>query len=306
LQSAPPNGPFANADKTFIAEHAGDAAAQWLGIPGLITQTTPSLDVEVTICDKRGYFGRGSLNGDILTLECLHKPDRQLDVWVRLMDYAGHERQYWVRRVKRKANIKLDAAFRSVRSYLLDGAYALDCFDESESSRSVRAEALFGRAHNGQPEIADILRRGESDVAEVKEWMDVDPGQKKSLELLETVCAFANTRGGVILIGVNRHLQVVGLHTEVQKLAKREGKKSSEALDYYALCLRQRISDGIYPSVFPEIEWVQFAGHDLCRIRVPRSTPGTLHSLYETRRPYVRRGANSVPADGEDLRSPNA
>ena len=54
-------------------------------------------------------------------------------------------------------------------------------------------------------EILDLIRRGETENIEFKEKIG------KPEEFVETVVAFANTRGGIILLGVDDHSKVVGL-----------------------------------------------------------------------------------------------
>jgi hypothetical protein len=54
-------------------------------------------------------------------------------------------------------------------------------------------------------EIRELIRRGESDMIEFKE----DIG--KTEEFAETAVAFANAKGGVIVLGVDDHANVVGL-----------------------------------------------------------------------------------------------
>jgi len=54
-------------------------------------------------------------------------------------------------------------------------------------------------------EIRELIRRGETETVEFKE----DIG--KSEEFAETVVAFANGKGGIILLGVDDHANIVGL-----------------------------------------------------------------------------------------------
>jgi len=54
-------------------------------------------------------------------------------------------------------------------------------------------------------EIRELIRRGETETVEFKEKIG------KTQEFAETFVAFANTKGGVILLGVDDHSKVVGL-----------------------------------------------------------------------------------------------
>lgn len=54
-------------------------------------------------------------------------------------------------------------------------------------------------------EIRELIRHGETETVEFKEKIG------KSEEFVETVVAFANSKGGIILLGVDDHSKVVGL-----------------------------------------------------------------------------------------------
>lgn len=60
-------------------------------------------------------------------------------------------------------------------------------------------------------EIEGLIRNGETDTVEFKERIG------KTKEFVETVVAFANTRGGVILLGVDDHSKMVDLPEENYK-----------------------------------------------------------------------------------------
>lgn len=303
--SFPTSGPFASPQHHFLAETLGDAAAQWLDIPGLKTQHRPTLDVDLQIRDCRAFFRSMRLDNNELVIGLARTNTGQLHACARMIDYAGRLHEEWATTKGELLHIPVGAAFRQVRAYLLDDAsVTLDSFDETDSAPSLRAEALFpGSTSRNEPELAVALRRGESDTVEMKAWIPPFAGDPKSVELLQSACAFANTRGGVIFVGVTDQLAVVGVHSEIHKLAKRDGKEASAAMDYYVQLIRQRLSDGLSPTVLAEIGWVQFAGHDICRIRVPRSSAGTLHSVYQTGLSYLRKGANNVPATAEEIQA---
>jgi hypothetical protein len=54
-------------------------------------------------------------------------------------------------------------------------------------------------------EIRELIRHGETETVEFKEKIS------KPEEFVETVVAFANTKGGIILLGVDDHSKVIGL-----------------------------------------------------------------------------------------------
>lgn len=87
-----------------------------------------------------------------------------------------------------------------------------------------------------QDEIMDLIRKGESDTVEFKESFD-----KKTIE---TAGAFANTRGGVILIGVSDRGKINGVQV------------AKETLNGWV----NQISQSTEPRIMPEIEQSEMDG----------------------------------------------
>jgi ATP-dependent DNA helicase RecG len=82
-------------------------------------------------------------------------------------------------------------------------------------------------------QIVDIIKQGESEVLEFKTSFGKD--------VIETVVAFANTRGGMILIGVSDDGDVVGTG------------RGDESLQVWANEIKQNTS----PSIIPAVEKVR-------------------------------------------------
>ena len=93
--------------------------------------------------------------------------------------------------------------------------------------------------------IADIIKQGESEVLEFKGAF--------GKEVIETAVAFANTRGGMILIGVNDQGLVVG-----QSFGK-------EVLRDYV----NRIAVATEPSVIPDAEKIAISDGEVILLSVP-------------------------------------
>ncbi len=111
-----------------------------------------------------------------------------------------------------------------------------------------------------EKEIKTLLKTGESGKVEYKSSLRYDYRQKtenKALEdvILKSIAAFANGRGGVLLIGVDDDGNVLGLKNDFSTLKKND-------IDYFELHLRKLINNqfGIHFSdyylrvQFPEID----------------------------------------------------
>ncbi len=98
-----------------------------------------------------------------------------------------------------------------------------------------------------EDQLRKLVVGGETENAEFK----ADFGQ----EAIETAAAFANTRGGVILIGVADNGTVPGI------------RLGRETLRKYA----NRISDATEPRVIPDIESAELDGHTLVVVTIRKS-----------------------------------
>jgi Predicted transcriptional regulator containing an HTH domain and an uncharacterized domain shared with the mammalian protein Schlafen len=129
-------------------------------------------------------------------------------------------------------------------------------------------------------DILDLLKQPESKTLEFKRDLSSPDG------LLRTIVAFANTAGGILLIGVEdgtRH--VVGV---------REPLDAEERL-------ASLISDGILPRLVPELEILPWRRTHVLAVQVyPSSTrPHYLKSAGPEGGIYVRVGSTNRRADRE-------
>jgi hypothetical protein len=145
-------------------------------------------------------------------------------------------------------------------------------------------------------EISALIRAGENENVEFKSSLRWDYREQKVNPVLETVilksiAAFANGKGGTLIIGVNDEVEILGLKPDFNTLKKKD-------VDGFELHLRRLIKNQFGISfttahlqvMFPEVE-----GKTLCVIRISPSH----HPLYlktknkngnETEKFYVRMG----------------
>ncbi len=115
--------------------------------------------------------------------------------------------------------------------------------------------------------INEILASGESDKVEFKESL------AEIKEILKTIVAFANTKGGVILIGVKDDGTVKGI-----KVGRRSINK-----------LLNEIKNKIKPLILPKIEIIKIEGKDVILIEVseginkPFSLKGRIYKRINSR-----------------------
>lgn len=134
------------------------------------------------------------------------------------------------------------------------------------------------------PSVDEALRIGEGLTIEFKRSLHFDNSASVE-QVLQTLVAFANTNGGMILIGVDDEARVKGITLE--------GPKQRDVFSsrIYTI-VRQRVR----PTPSIQIEYAEVRGFNVCRILVPRGDE-PLHFLDGVI--YVRYGASDIKAQPE-------
>lgn len=131
--------------------------------------------------------------------------------------------------------------------------------------------------------IQDYLSQNESKTLEFKE------NAKNLSGILKTVIAFANTAGGILLVGVkDKTKEIIGVAD-----ALREEERIANS-----------ISDSVAPLIIPDIEIHTHRDRELVVIRVPHAAgPFYLKTDGEKQGVYIRFGSTNRIADDEMLSS---
>lgn len=179
-----------------------------------------------------------------------------------------------------------------------------DTYDEWVALREAEAGTIVG-------EIRQLIAKGESGTVEFKESLEyVDPGSlshvpeahrnQRLAELktnvlhsaLKTICAFANTKGGTLLIGVHDSGDLWGLDGDFELSG---GKRDQDAFE-------NRLTDFIKTRIRPlltelEIAVVKVDGKWVCRVYVPSAKA----PHYLDNKLYIRLGNSTEELAGRDL-----
>lgn len=139
--------------------------------------------------------------------------------------------------------------------------------------------------------VQKALERGEGETVEFKTF--IKQGDSKQNELVETAIAFANTKGGMILLGVNNHCFVEGVEKELGKEAHRQNRKLEEELNNYIGWLKQAIGGKLNRTLPIEVLSVTVEQHVVVMIRVPEGDQKPYANI-QANTIYIRRGANNV------------
>jgi len=128
-----------------------------------------------------------------------------------------------------------------------------------------------------EKEIINLIQNGESEILEFKK----STGEWK--EIIKTISAFANTRGGVVLVGVSSKGEVPGV---------RIGKRTIEDLT-------NKIRENTDPKIFPGISVENIDGESIILIKVEESVS---KPLFAFDRAYKRVGKSTVRVTSEEIR----
>lgn len=165
----------------------------------------------------------------------------------------------------------------------------LDSFAEEEPW-TTRERVIFAGARYSD-EVMDMIRGGETDTVEFKEFIRLED-KRKAAELVKAVISFANTRGGTIFIGVTDDAEVVGVEEHIPHDKR---KATSFEPDYFAgvrSLLQQKLNR------IPPIEMRTERMGDK-RVFVIEVAEGVAkpYTNVQTRETFVRRGASDVRPD---------
>ena len=125
-------------------------------------------------------------------------------------------------------------------------------------------------------DVIEEIKKGESETLELKQSL------AKVREIIETVCAFANTKGGTIIVGVSDKGEIKGVSI---------GKKTIEDLVL-------RIANSTEPRIFPEIEVVEVKNKKLIVVRVSERRDKPVFAFGVA---YKRVGKNNLKMDRAEI-----
>ena len=128
-----------------------------------------------------------------------------------------------------------------------------------------------------EKEIINLIQNGESEILEFKE----STGEWK--EIIKTISAFANTRGGAVLVGISSEGKISGV---------RIGKRTIEDLT-------NKIKENTDPKIFPGISVENADRESIILIEIEESVS---KPLFAFDRAYKRVGKSTVRVTSEEIR----
>lgn len=146
--------------------------------------------------------------------------------------------------------------------------------------------------------IDQAILSGECEKVEFKPF--IASGNPKWAEVIKTIIAFANTKGGIIIFGVNNHCSVEGVERETHKLAKKEGCSFAESMERYKGEIKKLAGDKLNRGLMLDINDTKYKGHCVISVIVPEGQE-KLYACIQTNDIFVRRGSNNMRPDPDEL-----
>ncbi len=297
-----PAGPFLHPGFPLY-ESVAEAATDWLGDPSIAQNSFPvyaylcllrssTAIIEDLSIEEEGKLiveikPLGSLNGMYLKLVAKHPGDI-----FRLTQEAAS-----------KVIIDVPPELQRMTVYLIDEqGEPHDYFEETPSRSSWPKSIIGGGGLKARGELLDQIHQGEGVSLEFKEWLPTRKDEKKRHELLQTVVAFANTKGGVILVGIDDHGEIKGVERSLQKeYGEKLGGDIAQLLNAYQKDLRHAVSDEVNPDIELRFEKLDYGDQIVLAIYVSQGATPPYHIL-RSNDIYVRRGANNMKPTPDELR----
>ncbi len=160
-------------------------------------------------------------------------------------------------------------------------------FYEDTPYRHSGKERLLKRDINKK--VIEKIKNGENEITEFKPF--INKGDEKEKEVINTIIAFANCRGGNLIFGVNDNCEVIGIP---KKLIK--GKSFADFIKEYTGDLRKFVSDRINKKLKLDFKSYEFSNNIILEVFVEEGKNKPYATTPENQI-YIRRGANNRMPD---------
>jgi Putative DNA-binding domain len=145
---------------------------------------------------------------------------------------------------------------------------------------------------------AELVRQGESELCEFKEWIDLH--HEKASDLEKTVCALSNQKGGTMFIGVTDEGDIVGIASKVA----RRGEDPASAIAAYAASIRNRLSEALKDNQCFGLAVESVSGTSLIVVAVQKSRDINFIVRSEhSKIAFIRHGATSMKLTPPEMKA---
>lgn len=142
--------------------------------------------------------------------------------------------------------------------------------------------------------VQKAMKSGETEEVEFKPFIEnISKGDTKFEEVIRSVIAFSNTKGGRIFFGINDNCYITGIEKEVFHLSRRLKKTVPETYTLLEGRIRQTINSAVKPLPVFEISESHVDGHTVLIIEVSEGEEKP-YSHSDTNDIFIRRGSSNA------------
>lgn len=121
-------------------------------------------------------------------------------------------------------------------------------------------------------------------------------------ELIRTVIAFANKRGGAIYLGITDYQEICGVEKELREFAPKEERFSLDVCaDRFCSLVKKQVGDNVSGNIEFRVEPIRICEKLLIRIFVKEGSEKP-YSDVKTQEIWTRRGANTTRPNPSELK----
>jgi hypothetical protein len=161
-------------------------------------------------------------------------------------------------------------------------------YDYVSTSEHTYPYKLLEAAASLAEEVEIGLSEGEGLKYEFKKYINLTDPDSKIEEISRSVCAFSNSSGGMLLIGVSDLGEVSGIESHIKKSYK---SNFDESVLSYKKDISKIIYESIYDASGVSVEQLMIRGRWVVVVCVKKSS--SWNYLVSNDIPYVRRGATN-------------
>ena len=146
-----------------------------------------------------------------------------------------------------------------------------------------------------------LIKEGEGSTCEFKSYIRLNDKQNSKVDqIAKTVCAFSNSKGGYLFIGVNDNAEVEDITTH---LRKDYGGEISSSLDGYISDLKKCLKENLTQDQCFTIGSARVFSKLIIIVNVTQTTE--INSVQSERLAYIRKGATSMKMLPEEVQNRN-
>lgn len=144
--------------------------------------------------------------------------------------------------------------------------------------------------------LRQALLKGEDESTEFKPLFR--EGDAREPEIVETIIAFLNKRGGTLVIGVNDLGQVEGIERDLVSRFPGHGRNLDQPIELYKGYVKKMCSDKMNRCPLLPMRDIQYSGHRVLLVEVPEGNE-KIYQRTDDNAIFIRRGGTCFRADAD-------